>query len=128
MMRGTKSSIRQVRAILAGGRLRDGTHPWLRVPVGAALLSLIFLLTPELTLAPTSAVEPQAVAPEAVERTPVRTLPPRVRLIDLVDPLATEAPAPEPFVLAPPVEDLRFDAAIEAARTEGSAYGVTFAA
>jgi D-alanyl-D-alanine carboxypeptidase len=128
MMRGTKSSIRQVRAILAGGRLHEGTHPWLRVPVGAALLSLVFLLTPELTLAPTSAVEPQAAAPAPVERTAVRTIPPRVRLIDLREPLAPEAPAPAPFVLAPPVEDVRFDAAIEAARAEGGAYGVTFAA
>jgi D-alanyl-D-alanine carboxypeptidase len=126
MMRGTKSSIRQVRAILAGGRLRNGTHRWSRVPVGAALLSLVFLLTPELTLAPTSAVEPQVVAPAPVERTAVRTLPPRVRHINLANPLG--GATPPPFVLAPPAEDVRFEAAIEAARAEGSAYGVTFAA
>ena len=115
----TQSPKRQARAIQFRGERRTRTLPSLRVPTTGILLSLLVLLSPDLTLAPLSAVEPARV-PVPVDR--LEGPPPRVQQMDAVSP-ATEPPA-----AAPQVDGTPFEAAIAAAREVGGAYGVTFAA
>src|SRR5687767_10392920 len=57
MMGSTNRQFDQTRARLVGGR-RDPPRPRLRAPLSAALLSLLMLLAPELTIAPLHAGEP----------------------------------------------------------------------
>ena len=67
-----------------------------RAPAAAVVLSLLVFLSPELTLAPLSAVEPQRAGPAPIDRLDVFA-PPRVQLVDLavrVDPTAFPAPDP----------------------------------
>ncbi|MGH2401919.1 MAG: serine hydrolase domain-containing protein, partial [Candidatus Limnocylindria bacterium] len=116
--------MRQARAITERGMRRSRGLPWLRAPVIAFLLSLLVLLSPELTLAPLSAVEPHGARPVPIDRLDVAHGPPRVQLIDLVAP----PEAPHPVAQQPQVADPRFEAAIAAAREAASAYGITFAA
>jgi D-alanyl-D-alanine carboxypeptidase len=123
MMRSTKASIRQSRAIAVRGEQSERTHPRLRAPVAAILFSLLAVLAPELMLAPTSAVEPDSAGSLPVELLDAPQVPPRVHQVDLADP----SPAPD-AVAAPPVDAAPFEAAIAAAREFGGAYGITFAA
>jgi D-alanyl-D-alanine carboxypeptidase len=85
------------------------------------MLSLLVLLSPELTLAPLSAVEP-ARLPVPIDRP--EAPPRRVQLVDATAP-AGEAETVPP---APQVDAAPFEAALAAAREAGGAYGVTFAA
>lgn len=120
MMRGTKSPIRQARAIQVLGERRDRTTlPPLRVPVAGFLLSLLVFLSPDLTLAPLSAVEPAGL-PAPIDRPDA---PPR-----RVQPVDVASPAGEPAPVAPQVDAAPFEAALAAAREVGGAYGITFAA
>ncbi len=122
MMRGTKSRIRQARAIHERGERRSRTLPPLRAPIAGFLLSLLVLLSPELTLAPLSAVEPAGL-PVPIDRP--EAPPPRVQQVDAL--LPTDVPVPVPAAL-PQVDSAPFEAALAAAREVGGAYGVTFAA
>jgi hypothetical protein len=62
MMDGTKRHLVQARARTVRGR-RDLPRPGLRAPLGATLLSLLVLLSPDLTIAPIMAGQPAARAP-----------------------------------------------------------------
>ncbi|MEA2676124.1 MAG: hypothetical protein QOJ81_265, partial [Chloroflexota bacterium] len=121
MMDGTKSPSRQARAIHLRGERRVRTLPPLRAPLAGFMLSLLVLLSPELTLAPLSAVEP-ARLPVPIDRP--EAPPRRVQLVDATAP-AGEAETVPP---APQVDAAPFEAALAAAREAGGAYGVTFAA
>ena len=121
------------RAIPVRGAPNSRTRPRLRVPALAFLLSLLVLLSPDLTLAPLNAVEPNSsIASSTADpvRTPSRPGP--LRPID-VDAGTIRRAAPRPPVesvaSAPAsVADPAVSAAIEAARAYGEAYGVTCAA
>src|SRR6188508_3274207 len=104
MMRGTKPRIRQARAIHQRGERRRRTLPPLRAPLAGFLLSLLVLLSPELTLAPLSAVEPAGL-PVPIDRPDAP--PPRVQLVDVLPPTAEPVPAPA----APQVDSAPFEAA-----------------
>jgi D-alanyl-D-alanine carboxypeptidase len=121
MMRGIKSPSRQARAIHVRGERRYRPLPPLRAPIAGFLLSLLVLLSPELTLAPLSAVEP-ARLPVPIDRP--EAPPRRVRLVDGLSPVA----GPETVPAAPRVDAAPFEAALAAAREAGGAYGITFAA
>ena len=121
MMRGTKPRIQQARAIHERRERRHRTLPPLRAPIAGFLLSLLVLLSPELTLAPLSAVEPAGL-PVPIDRP--EAPPPRVQLVDVLSP----TPEPVPVPAAPQVDSVPFEAALAAAREAGGAYGVTFAA
>ncbi len=114
--------MRQARAIQERGERRGRTLPRLRAPIAGFLLSLLVLLSPELTIAPLSAVEPMRL-PAPIDR-PDIPRPPRVQ------PLDRGAPAvrPQPVEFVPQVDAAPFEAAIAAAREAGGAYGITFAA
>ena len=97
----------------------------MRAPIASLLLSTLAFLSPTLALAPLGASEPQpgvhAAGPiDAAEHVvrAVRVVPLLDRVIELV------APLPGPVADRAP----SFQAALDAARAEGSAYGVTFAA
>ena len=119
----TKSPIRQARAIKDRGERRGRTLPPLRAPIAGFLLSLLVLLSPDLTLAPLSAVEPQRV-PVPIDLLDPPPPPTRVQPLDR----ATPASVPEPIAFVPQVDPAPFEAAIAAARQVGGAYGITFAA
>ena len=123
MMRGTKPAKPQARAIKIRGERRHRTLPSLRVPTIGFLLSLLVLLSPDLTLAPLSAVEPARI-PVPIDR--LEGPPRRVQLVDDVSPEAGSEPTSTPAV--PQVDATPFESAIAAAREAGGAYGVTFAA
>jgi D-alanyl-D-alanine carboxypeptidase len=123
MMRGTKYPIRQARAIKHRGERRGRTLPPLRAPIAGFLTSLLVLLSPELTLAPLSAVEPQR-APVPIDLFDPPAPPTRVEPLDR----AVAAPDPAPVALLPQVDAAPFEAALAAARGAGGAYGITFAA
>jgi len=121
MMGSTNRQLDQTRAKLVGGR-SDPPRPRLRAPLSAALLSLLMLLAPELTMAPLHAGEPWIRPPVPLDAGDLAELP-RVRPPPRMDrrtagpvipPAATDAPS--------------FQAALDAARTSASAYGITFAA
>ena len=113
----TKRRHRQVRAITVRGERHSGTHPRLRAPLAGSLLSLLVLLSPELTLAPLNAVEPHRAAPAPIDRILEAVLPQSTRPID-------DRPSePEPE----PADTAAFAAAMRAARMAGEAQGITFA-
>ena len=121
MMRGTKDSIRQARAIKIRGERRHRTLPPLRAPIAGILLSLLVLLSPDLTLAPLSAVEP-ARLPVPIDRPGAP--PRRVQQVDTASPVVDSTTVPAP----PQADAAPFEAALAAAREVGGAYGITFAA
>jgi len=88
------------------------------------LLPLLVLLTPGLTIAPLSAIEPQRGGPRPIDRLDLPGPPTHVQPIDRASPV----PVPVPLAIPPRILDDRFKAAIVAARTEAGAYGITFAA
>jgi D-alanyl-D-alanine carboxypeptidase len=124
MMRGTKAPIRQARAIHGRERRHGRSLPQLRAPVAAILLSLLVLLSPELTLAPLSAVEPQRTGPLPIDLIDLPAGPPRVQPIDLETPDAVVGPV----AASPQIDEAAFESAIWAARDAAGAYGITFAA
>jgi len=123
MMSGIERHLVQARASTVRGR-RDLPRPGLRAPLGAILLSLLMLLSPDLTMAPIHAGQPMARAP-----LPLPLLAddmwvlPRVQTQPQVD-QRTAGPA-IPVVDAPSATS--FQDALDAARTAAAAYGVTFA-
>jgi D-alanyl-D-alanine carboxypeptidase len=123
MMSGTKRHLVQARARTVRGR-RDLPRPGLRAPFGATLLSLLMLLSPDLTMAPIMAGEPVARAP--------RPLPLLAEDMWVLPRVLTQPPVDHrtagpviPDVDAPPATS--FQDALDAARTAAAAYGVTFA-
>ncbi len=100
--------------------MRTGRLP--RVPMAALLLSFLVFLSPELTLAPLQAVEPDAgLRPIDEVSLP---LVPRVVPEQVADQRSAGALQPASVQLA---DAPRYAAALEAARELGSAWGVTFA-
>jgi D-alanyl-D-alanine carboxypeptidase len=132
-MRGTKRHHRQARAIPVRAsrgvrtRLRFGA-PFGRLShLAAVALSLLVLLSPDLTLAPTVASEPlvgsrprDRVSDLVVPRRPAPIGADRRTaggaLLPLLPPLPEPAPAAD------------YQAALDAARAAGAAWGITFAA
>jgi D-alanyl-D-alanine carboxypeptidase len=97
----------------------------MRAPVVGFLLSLLAFLSPDLTLAPLNAGEPLGVGVRPIDQLEPSTLPRRARPMDVAPPVTRRsATVPAP----PTADDARFLAAVEAARSLGEAYGVTFAA
>jgi D-alanyl-D-alanine carboxypeptidase len=123
------------RAIPVRGATKSRTRPRLHIPVFAFLLSLLVLLSPDLTLAPLGAVEPHgSVVTQDVDQVRVPSRPGRLRPIDVElwaarAPSAVRRPAVEAIpVTVPPVVDPTVAAALEAARSYGEAFGITCAA
>jgi D-alanyl-D-alanine carboxypeptidase len=118
----------QARAIpIRGDRRRRTPRRWRRTPFAAVALSLLAFLSPTLTLAPLQASEPHpAAGPRPLdepEHGPRRPSP--IDVAGPVTPVAGPSTAPSPTIAA---DGPRFAAALDAARTAASAYGVTFAA
>ena len=119
----TKHPIRQARAIKVRRERHIRIPRLTRAPYAAFALSLLVFLSPNLTLAPLMAVEPQH-GPRPLDQA--------------VLPMAPHIPpAAEPdrrtaggalFAPAQVTDAPRYQAALEAARAAGGAYGVTFAA
>ena len=124
MMGGTKRHPVQARAITVRGR-RNLPRPSLRAPVGATLLSLLVLLSPDLTMAPILAGQP---APRPPQHLPLDAgdiwVLPRVQTQPAVDERTAGPTLPVAEVA---VAVAGFQDALEAARAQASAYGVTFA-
>lgn len=110
----------------------------MRTPVAALLLTTLAFLSPTLALAPLSASEPVTTSAVQLDAGDAarsaghgRT---SVTLIDDVVPIVRQAATPvadAPAAAAPTAitdQATRFQAALEAARATGGAYGVTFAA
>jgi len=120
----TNRARRHARAIPVRGERRPRINLWRRTPLVAALLSLLAFASPTLTLAPLNASAPRAAGPQPIDEIsrPIRA----PRSLDLVDSLvrAVSPPAATDVVAVAP----RFQAALDAARAEGAAFGVTFAA
>lgn len=130
MMGGTKRHLIQARARTVRGR-RHLPRPRLRAPVTGALLSLLVLLSPDLTIAPLQAGQPTARAPlpqHFAQHVPLDAgdiwVLPSVQTQPQVD-QRTAGPA-IPVFDAPSASS--FQNALDAARAVASAYGVTFAA
>lgn len=104
------------------GERHSDAHPRLRTPLAGFLLSLLVLLSPELTLAPLGAVEPYRAAPDPADRV-VAHVPPRP-----IRPIDEQATGPTTALAAQPADEAAFAAAMRAAREAGEARGVTFAA
>lgn len=121
----TSTPIRQARAIPVRGVPSPRRRPRLRAPIAGVLLSLLVALSPDLTLAPTNAGEPHSFGVQPIDRVGSIDAPSRVRPVDLA-PHPRAAPTPQPVTAV--AEDPRFVAAVEAARSFGGAYGITFAA
>ena len=130
MMRGTSTRTRPVRAIPRRGEKPTRFRPRLRAPAAAFLLSLLVILSPDLTLAPLSAVEPQRAGPLPVDHIDTPAPPRHLQPIDPVVPGPAPADGPHVEVDAEPprATQAQFESAIRAAREAGGAYGVTFAA
>ena len=130
--RTTKRHLRQARAIrVRGESSRPPARRSLRVVAAAAAISLVVSLAPELTLAPTHADEPVGSTDQVATRA---SLP--------VGPITGVVPRLEPGVpqsragSRPPSAPMTargnlarsFQAALDAARYDAEAFGVTFAA
>jgi D-alanyl-D-alanine carboxypeptidase len=133
----TSRPIHQARAITVQGAPSSRTRPRLRAPLAGCLLSLLFLLSPDLTLAPISAGEPLSFGVQPVNRVSTPVAPRHVYPVDFAAPVAARlaprpapspSPSPAPQPSAAPANEGSYIAAIEAARAYGEAYGVTFAA
>ena len=123
----TNRPIRQARAI-PRRRVRWAQHArprrLTRAPFVAFLLSLLVLLSPDLTLAPLQAVEPHR-APRPIDEV---TLPqvPHFAVAQDIDRRSAGVAAPVPVAIE--IADApRYRAALEAARSAAGAYGITFA-
>jgi D-alanyl-D-alanine carboxypeptidase len=121
MMRSTKPHLVQARARPVRGR-RKPPRPGLRVPLTATLLSLLVLLSPELSLAPLLAGQPTTRASLPLVAEDLWVLP-RVETRPQLD-QRTAGPI---FPAVASADAPRFQAALDAARAAAGAYGVTFA-
>ena len=126
MMALTRRPDRPARAIHIGGR-RARRFPRIRRTPGAALiLSLLALLAPDLTLAPAEAGDGRGPSPailEWLEEQPLPEAPSFLTDRRIAGGLPPESSASE----AAPVDAEAFARALDAARANGKAYGVTFA-
>lgn len=126
----TNRARRQARAIPVRGGGTPRTRFGLRAPVASVLLSTLAFLSPTLALAPLNASEPGAGAarPAALDETGEGASP-TTRIVPLVEAsLELAPPTPRAAPPAPAADATRYQAALEAARAAGGAYGVTFAA
>jgi D-alanyl-D-alanine carboxypeptidase len=95
-----------------------------RSPFVAFLLSLLALLSPDLTLAPLQAVEPHR-APRPIDEVLLPQVP-HLAVVQDID--RRSAGAVAPVAVAIEIADApRYQAALETARSAAGAYGVTFA-
>ncbi len=126
----TTRPIRQARAIPVRGVRSSRARPHLRAPVAGTLLSLLVLLSPDLTLAPLNAGEPHSIGVQPIDLVGTTVVPRRVRPVDVAPPPRTpvRATEPSPQPAAAFANEAGYQAAIEAARAFGGAYGITFAA
>ncbi len=131
-MRTTKRHLRQARAIrVRGDHERSPAGGSLRVVAAASALALMMSLSPELTQAPTSADEPGGAAAQVATRAsqpmgPITGVAPRLESgvpVSRADERAASAPMTAGAILS-----RRFQAALDAARYDAEAFGVTFAA
>jgi D-alanyl-D-alanine carboxypeptidase len=120
-MRSTKRPIQQARPIPARRVRRARSRQRSAAPFFAFLLSLLALLSPELTLAPMQAVEPVAVT-RSVDRAPLQDVPRIPRVVD------TRTAGAAELVSLDLADAPAYQAALDEARYVGGAYGVTFAA
>jgi D-alanyl-D-alanine carboxypeptidase len=121
----TNSHASQARAIPRRGVRSPRTRRRSRAPVAALLLSLLALLAPDLTLAPLQAGEPATGPPRPIDQ------------LDRPSPSGRPLPEPidehstGPVVASTPDFDAdlaaRLQAALDAARYQGRAYGATVA-
>ncbi len=131
-MRTTKRHLRQARAIkVRGDHERSPARRSLRVVAAAGALALVMSLSPELTQAPTSADEPGGAAAQVANRAshPMR---PVTGVAAHLEPGLPVARADERAASTPMTAGTtlarRFQAALDAARYDAEAFGVTFAA
>jgi D-alanyl-D-alanine carboxypeptidase len=106
-------------------RLRLRRPP--RAPFVAALLSLLALSAPPLALAPLHATEPARRLPPLVDELPVRLVPER-RAPQAAVPVDGGIVVSAPGGARAGGDEVRWRAALGAARTTASAFGITFAA
>ena len=124
----TKRPYRQARAIPVRGERHFPALPRLRAPAAGFVLSLLVLLSPDLTLAPLNAVEPQRSGPLPIDQLDAPRPPRSVQPIDVAPPTPAPAAGPRADVPRSAGTASQFAAAISAARQAGGAYGITFAA
>ena len=130
-MRTTKRHLRQARAIKVRGDHERSPARSLRVVAAASALALMMSLSPELTQAPTSADEPGGAAAQVANRAsqpigPVSGVAPHLEL-GVPGTRAGERAASTPMTAGATLAR-RFQAALDAARYDAEAFGVTFAA
>ena len=131
-MRTTKRHLRQARAIkVRGDHERSPARRSLRVVAAASALALVMSLSPELTQAPTSADEPGGAAAQVANRAsqpmgPVTGVAPHLEP-GVPGTRAGERAASTPMTAGATLAR-RFQAALDAARYDAEAFGVTFAA
>jgi CubicO group peptidase (beta-lactamase class C family) len=139
MMRITNRSIRQARATPVRGRRTIIRPRWRRTPIAALVLTMLALFAPELLLAPTVAGEGRGPVTSAAKPVgPAGVLPMHVLPLDFEDRRAgsgfvpaPQLPAPRPTVPAPApaaVDTTAWVRALDAARAQGKAHGISFAA
>lgn len=102
---------------------RPRTRRLHRAPFRAVLLSLLVLLSPDLTLAPLQAGEP-LIGPRPIDHAALPAVP-RIPPVEEVDRRSAGNAPPVPLSVA---DAPRYQSALEAARAAAGAYGVTFAA
>ena len=124
-MAGTRTHVRQARAIPVRGVRNPRTRPRSLAPFVACFLSLLVLLSPDLTLAPLHAVEP-VVGPRPIDLVDGPRLPRRLSP-QPIDDGRTAGPVLRGSAARPDASAARYQAALDAARSTASAYGVTFA-
>lgn len=133
MMRSTKRHIRQARAIKVRGKGTESRPPagrGLRAIVVATATALAINLSPELTQAPTQADEPADSAIAGAATRASQTVGPILGVAARLEPsLPLRAARPAPLPTTADARSAReFQAALDAARFDAEAFGVTFAA
>jgi D-alanyl-D-alanine carboxypeptidase len=122
-MANTRERLIEARATpVRGATTRPPARPWFRAPFAAAALSLLVIAAPDLTLAPTLAGGPWLGQPRPIDSETLRVVP---RVVPVPEDRRTAGP--EPTVTVTPAAP-QFQAALDAARRKGPAFGVTFAA
>lgn len=132
MMGTTKRHVRQARAItVRRSSPRPPARRPLRVVAAAAAISLVVSLAPELTLAPTHADEPVGSIDQVATRAS-QPMGPITGVAPHLDPRLPVSRAAERAASAPMAAGAtlarKFQAALDAARYDAEAFGVTFAA
>jgi D-alanyl-D-alanine carboxypeptidase len=123
----TRRRIHEARAIPVRGRRTPRLPRSYRAPVAGLLISLLTLLAPELTLAPTLAGDAPAATPAALRW--LGAQPPLPLSLPRLDDRRTAGGPTAPDVAAATevVDAEAFQRALDAARADGKAFGITFA-